>query len=610
MKCVSMNADKSRNMDTLLDPAAKKNNIIWGLGVFVTLVLTGMLAYFAWTTVHSSDDYWYSTFWDNGLRGYVKLLDEHYRTFNGRTLVHMLVHAVLHFGRWAFAAVCCVLCLGAILVACRAARMDRKYVPSACGLFLAGLLVMPNALFTEGMMWISAYGNYFFPVALLCVLILVNEQHRHWSVCVGMAFLCGATTEQMGLVCGAVTIVYLLDAGFRRERWGVRSISVCAAVVGVLTIFLSPATRMRASANVSHEGLWRTILGWLDVVHQEAELLTRSVTPILMMLILLVLSVVFLYKRTNNRIWIVATMLGAGGLAVWWFADAWLQTAAAILVFLVLAALSVGLIVNDARVSGVLALAALASCAVILPVNSLGPRLMVPFYVLVILSASVLVGIQADRILRLDALISLAMVLTVCTIIPAVQGYWHNYKIDRFNEAFLEKARESNLFMYRIDFDFDYTYIGKIHTNSSYQKFYLQSVGMPEDTQMVYFSADYEVRKIQYCEAPYDSVALQDGNGVLYFQLRKFAEETGGILEWNAGSMVLSLKDHTYQLSANENEIHVSYADAMGENEIRTYSYRFVGGVSYCSESFLEDILGIDVMYDAELKRCILSVRQ
>ncbi|MBQ5749243.1 MAG: hypothetical protein IIV87_03715, partial [Oscillospiraceae bacterium] len=44
-----------------------------------------------------SDDYWYGTFFDGGLGGFIRNMIEHYRTTNGRLYVHLIVPFVLLF---------------------------------------------------------------------------------------------------------------------------------------------------------------------------------------------------------------------------------------------------------------------------------------------------------------------------------------------------------------------------------------------------------------------------------------------------------------------------------------------------------------------------------
>ena len=111
-------------------------------------ILLALLAYFSLVTVYSSDDYWYSTFWDNGWKHYLELLHFHYESFNGRTLVHILAQLVLHFGGWAFALVCCGLCVTSAWTVTKAAGLERGRFRAVLfvvlGCYLPGLTYVKN----------------------------------------------------------------------------------------------------------------------------------------------------------------------------------------------------------------------------------------------------------------------------------------------------------------------------------------------------------------------------------------------------------------------------------------------------------------------------------
>ena len=62
-----------------------------------------MLYYLHSLVIFNADDFYYSTFWHNGLRGFIENSINHYETFNGRVFVHFVAQTVLAFDTKVFA---------------------------------------------------------------------------------------------------------------------------------------------------------------------------------------------------------------------------------------------------------------------------------------------------------------------------------------------------------------------------------------------------------------------------------------------------------------------------------------------------------------------------
>ena len=183
--------------------------------IFATLAL---LFGFSILTVYSSDDYWYSTFLDKGLGHYWELMKLHYETFNGRVWVHIVAHVVLWAGKWLFAVLCCGCCVMIPWVCGRAVGMKKETQLAVMGLFLVGIVAMPVHLFTEGMMWISAFCNYMLPTTVLCLLVCLLERDGSWAAVLAVAFLCGASTEQTAIAALILLALYLLSKPESRRK--------------------------------------------------------------------------------------------------------------------------------------------------------------------------------------------------------------------------------------------------------------------------------------------------------------------------------------------------------------------------------------------------------
>lgn len=561
--------------------------------------LLGLLAYFAWTTVYSGDDYWYSTFWDNGLKSYLELMAYHYREFNGRTLVHMFVHVVLHFDNWAFMLVCCGVCMTAILVACRVAYVQKERLGAATAIYLAGILVMPTSFFMDGMMWISAFFNYMFPVALCCILLMAQEMRWPRVLLYVLTFLCGATTEQMGLTAVVITLVYTIDAVLRKQGGGYCLPAVGAAIAGVLSIFLSPATLSRVSPNLAMENLAQIIQDILATIAQSAQLLTENPFPVLLMLAFFLLSGLWLWKNNRKRMQICIIAADAAALVMGSFADGGLQIAGFVVTFVALFYLSVELVLHGERVCGVLMIAALTSAAVMLPINSLAPRTMVPVYVLMLLSVSVL-GAKLDTKGYMSGAAVWAIVgIAVVYLIPSIKGYWYNYQVDQLNKSFIEEDRDAAILRYCPDYDYDYTWNGKVHLNSAYRQFYLQTNDMPEDTVVFFFSGDYDPPRI-ICEDEQLDAYAAISDGAYYLPIRIIIEHYGGTLDWSPEATVIKMGGITYHLSIDGETGVLRWTDPEGRYHEAEYPCMKYYTLTCCDQELLSNILGVVIHFEQD----------
>lgn len=584
----------------------KKSNKCSGyLVVAADMVLLGLLAFFSWTTVYSSDDYWYSTFWDSGIKGYLELMEYHYREFNGRTLVHIFAQVVLHFDNWAFVLACCGLSMTAILTACRVAHIQKVRIAAAAALYFAGILVMPTSFFTEGMMWISAFFNYLFPVVLSCVLLAALEMRWRRVLLYAAAFLCGATTEQMGLTAIMITAVYAIDAAIRKKGAGHYLPSVGFAIVGVLSIFLSPATQKRVSNNLSTESLEQIINDILTSVSQEAELLTENPVPLILMLVFFLLTGVLLWRKNLKWRYICTIVIGSAALLVGSFVGGDLRIVGFVMTFAALFFSAAVLVIHEERISGVLMLAALTSAAVMLPINTVAPRTMVPFYVLALLSVSVLGAKLDTKGCMSGAAVWVIVGMAVVYLIPSIKGYWYNYQVDQLNKSFVAEDWDCKILRYCPDYDYDYTWIGKVHTNSAYQKFYLRTNGMPEDTDMFFFAGDYDPPRIVCEKEQLNAYAAISDQGAYYLPMRKIIQHYGGTVEWSPEGTVVEIGGISYTLLIDGETGFLRWTDPEGQRREADYPCISYYGVTYCDQELFANVIGLSVQFDKE-SNCFL----
>lgn len=219
------------------------------------------LAFLMLITVYSSDDYWYSTFMDDGFAAYFDKMAYHYNEFNGRMLVHFIAQLILHCGNWLFALLGTALCLAVPCAASYSAGLEKRSWVSAALLFGVGVLAMSHTMLTRSLLWISAFCNYVLPTAMISGAVVLMQRatrdrlHRWWMAptCLACGFACGATTEQSGIIFILAALYYCAVCLFTNRGKLVYPL-LCAATgaLGVLTIFLSPATEKRFATETRH----------------------------------------------------------------------------------------------------------------------------------------------------------------------------------------------------------------------------------------------------------------------------------------------------------------------------------------------------------------------
>lgn len=562
-------------------------------------LLLGLMGYFAWTTVYSSDDYWYSTFWDNGLKAYLELMVYHYQKFNGRVLVHVLAHIVLHFGQWAFVLMCCGLCIAACLAAVRGAGLEKDKLPIMMCLFLTGMLCMPLSIFNQGVMWISASCNYLFPAVLVCLMAASLELRSSW--CFLLAFLCGATTEQMGLAALVLALAYALDGAIRRDGL-VRCIgSAALALTGVVTIFLSPATASRADNRVHMDSLEVVLEIFRKAILKEAQLLTLNPAPVIVMLAVLTLGALMLLRKRSWKWPAVLGLIGFAALIVGSLGSEWICVAGYVLGFAALAGMSAALMAGGERFAGALTLTGLAAAAVMLPTNTVEPRVMLPVYLLLLVSACVL-GV---KLLRSAAVAAVAgVIVSFAVSVPAIAGYWSNYQVDLENQLYAQQDRDREAIRYCTDYDMEYTWV-KADSDPYFRMKYLESIGLPETGKVQFFSWNDISAQIKYGDGILFRPSWLREDGTVMFPLRETVEALGGSLEWTVDRRVVTLDGVSLELQPIDSDLFLAKT-ADGGMEFPV-SWELKDGDTYCDLKLFEEGFGLTIREEPDNRLYIIE---
>ncbi len=504
------------------------------------LALPAGLCLLSLVTVYSADDFFYCTFFDGGLAGWLGRMAEHYRTFNGRMLVHAAATLILYAGNWLFAGTVLLCCLGIWYFS--GLYLERKGpVQPSLVLFFAGILLMPRPIMVEGVLWISACCNYLLPTAMifgqLCAVKKTTVNGASGRTLAGallLSFLCGATTEQSGLVACAVGLEAVLAAlRFDRSRLKYGAACLLCSVLGLCTIFLSPGTHIRVQAETGR-GLGILFSGLSERKGQAAAAAVCAAAVWLLFAALRRLRrtgkgrvaaalVACLSLASAGGLFVLARrapaalelvkrpflaqaglcadcpamliLLGVlfvclGGIccrntgrrAFSWGMTLLLLTclvcvglkimpvAAYCLLLLGMTLTALGLWLSGPREIGALLGLAVVSVAVMAATNSSSYRTMLPFYLFALCA---LTGAAAE-LQGEDRIIRPAAgalaVLSMVRLGMWLPPCWENWQLDRQNQAAAARARGSGALYYSVDYNMDYT-----HTKPFFSDYFLLS---------------------------------------------------------------------------------------------------------------------------------------
>lgn len=527
------------------------------LRVTVALTAAALLAvaWLALVSIHSSDDFWYSTFFDHGLRGYFRLMREHYLTFNGRVLVHVVAQILLYLGSWSYALTCAGLCLWMPLSVALAEGRSPGGRWMTVALFAIGLLIMPLSMVREGMFWLSAFCNYVLPTAMICGELFLLRRLAEGGKCslkAGVllcvyAFCCGATTEQSGVVAVLVLVYYFLSALVKGRLRTAMLLQLLCGAAGLWTIFLSPATRERAATETKEGAVFvsRDLLVWR--FGQGADLLAENWATILLLALVLLLVGVLAGQKWGKK-WPALCGGLLAGVAVAAFLTGQKRFWLFVGLFALLLVSAVILLLLGRETTAGLLLCAVVSVVVMLPTASVAGRTLLPFYLYLLAVATLLAGEMLQRFpkpLRLG-LPLISAVLAGAMLVPVVTGFWYNYRLDLQNRQAARAAAVSGELWYCMDYDMRYTW-RKPFSDGYFYHTYLDSVGLGDNVKVYFFS---EEKPNVYVDGGHVGFpALPQEDGTLLLPLRGILEALGGSIEMlDDEHLIVTLEGGVYTL--------------------------------------------------------------
>ena len=514
----------------------KRNNPCF---VFLTALLFIVIIFFAVLfsfTVLQSDDYSYSAYFFDGLKGFLQLTAKHFQTINGRALVHFFLQITLALPTFLIVLIKSLVLFGTAFFSMKLSKAEKgEDMVIFMLLFYCLLLFSGVGVWKEAIMWSSGFFNYLFPALITFFALFLHKKNSKWQYV--LYLLAGATVEQWGAAAVVIiSIVMFFSVTNKRDLLSPMGyVPSLLALTGYGTIFLSPATLLRISTSSTP-----ALTGKLFEFKRLSEVffsLKAPVVPIALFFIISIISAI--YKKGAFRILYTAA-IPLVALVLLPVHGSCTVVLAAFLLYLPLCAAV--LLVKKHVYPAAFLMGALVSVVIMLPTNTFEYRITFPC-VLLIITASICMLIELG--LKKWHLALVACVLTAFSVAfftPSMTGFYKNHIVERSNLEAVKEAKKTNTLTYNIDYDKDYA-MRQMFNDGFFFNNFKQLYGIEDCT--VYL--DSQSAEIMYLnKKPLKAKALCK-DGEVYVPLRAFTKEAGGsITNGNGTNFVISDKTLTY----------------------------------------------------------------
>ncbi len=502
------------------------------ISIFLFVVLTALFSFF----ILQSDDYYYASFFKNGIWNFFSLSVDHFLTFNGRVLVHLFAQIALSVPRL-FTAL-----MSSVIVTLIGVISHRIVLPSSSKkslfmymcVFYSVIFLCGRDIFKEGFMWVAAFYNYVFPFLLLLLSVKTKDKSYGLIFC----FLAGATTEQWGFSAIAVlAFLAFASLGSKKDTKTVLKAFVPAfcALLGYATIYASPATVLRITST-GHTSLATSIV---DIPRLSEVFLAPGCATVVFALFTIAVIITAHVKKGRFSV-LLWGYLPLVMLILPYFTKEYMASFIIFMCFLLLCAV-VFFIEKHIYITAFI-LGGFVSTVIMLPTNTFEARVGVPCVLFVIVSTLSIFALHKNTFpnkLQLPLVVVLVCV-ALLVFAPTFMGFMQNGIIERENLRAINAAKQSGELNYNIDYNKNF--VTKQMYNDGW--FYNQFVSL-------YSLEDCRINIKSKNSVPLNLIRA-DGlryNGEIYVPVRDFLSEMGGNITTD-GDIVISLDDKTLTLTS------------------------------------------------------------
>ncbi len=540
-------------------------------------------------SVLQSDDYYYASFWKDGIASFIRLTCDHFQNFNGRALVHFFAQTALYLPSAVRAAVSSAVLLGVCLLSCgyfRVFRLGAKDSALFAALFYILMMTLGVSQTKEALLWCSAFFNYVFPALLALAALLLYEYGSLWMY--PLCFLAGATTEQWGAAALSMLFFAALDlflsyirscprtkkGAFRKGAFSPRILAryflpLVLSAAGYATIYLSPATRERLFLSGS------SFLTVKSDFFSLSEVFVSEGRAVILPIVFIcaVMSLALLKKRRYYLLLcgfipiglLIASAAGGFNTAL---------CAAALLALLCYYAFSfiVLFFFSPFKKTAVMIIGAFVSAIIMLPSATFEARISFPAALLSAIAALSLfiVIINGQPFIRMrksiiyPALALTALAAASALFAPSYAGFRYNHIVETENLAAIRDAHQTKVLHYNIDYDKKYAMRQMFNDGWFYNEFV--SLYDLSDCEIVFESG---VLSRVCCRGKETSAVAPEEGGRKFIPVRAALSALGGDVAvsengdvtMTLGTRVMTLSDGILTYRGSDGAAHYEVAD-------------------------------------------------
>lgn len=482
----------------------KQNKSARNLAVLAIILFSGMIFVISFLSINSADDYWYSAFMSGSAKDYFAMMKYHYETFNGRMIVHFIAQLILHFPKIGFGVFSALFAFFTPFIASALFELDEDKTIIVISLFQGFILLLPHRIMIDAYLWVSAFANYAIPVLLIVLTLLVlknvyKNRRNPWYlylIAYILVFICGATTEQNGL-CMVGACILISGFCIIKSKKHIPFSIICTAlsIVGVLSIFFSPATYQRMGRETTGEIAGVSFVqATFNSITNQTDCFAGYYFIIFLVIALLTLISSKLYKKHRNKPLLVFCIALPVLLVLGIVSN--IDTVKEIcyltllLVFTLLPAIVY--LIDKKYILSLLSIMAVCSLVIMVFTQSNGSRTFLPFSIYLYIMTAAEFSVLIASLKRYFTVISIGAVavLACCAFGVAVPHYVYNFLLENHNVDKIIEGVPKQTVELSIDYDMEYTY-DKFFNNNLYYQRYLECYGIDPNVITVKMVSEY-----------------------------------------------------------------------------------------------------------------------
>lgn len=503
------------------------------------------------------DDFYYVTFLDNGIKGFIDATLTHYQTLTGRAFVHILLCPLLLFDMLPFKIwnVCIICTLSAVISAFSSQNKKdffKYFLCSISAFWLIGISIL-----SDGVLWGAGSLNYLFPVFLIVLYSFIFnksfDKKPNYSICI-LAFLSSATVEMSGFLT-IVSIIYfsLTNKDTTKNKKVFIAFNFISALFGYITLFLSGGVDKRLSGNDFYD------ISLFERMVKNFSLFSRKIFEInglgiLVILVLLMFSLIAIKNKKHRLASASLVSLMLSGLTltgiIYHLFALWIV---ALFAFFVICANGIYLIKSGEKTIPFFIICLTLSLGVCIVSPVVGYRMLLPsaIFLIIILTKGI-------TYLKVNKTIVPFSACAFISLFILIFNFGANSKvIDKNTEITMNNAGENALILFNVPDEMFGG--GTVPTASNFGEYYIEHSGSLAKEIIIH---ENEIVR----------------NGVSYVPIRN-AEKLGAKVRWRLACAEVSYLGKTYSFSNG-----AKAADYGFLSEKLSYPVRVINGTTYISQ--------------------------